>query len=110
VGRERHAGIGSGGPPAEAAVGEPFRAQPNALAIVGQEFEGCARAVAKDINRPAQGSVVQYLATEGREPLYSLPEVDGVHGQKDATLRRELEPQRDSKKVCSNGVSAGAPS
>jgi len=61
------------------------------LAIIGQKFQRRARTVAKDIDRAAQGIVVQHVATERRESINALPEVDGLHGQEDATLRRELE-------------------
>ena len=76
--------------------------------MVGQEFERRARAIAKDIDGAAQGIVVQHLTTERREAIDTLAEVDGRHGQKDATLRRELQHQRGSRKVCTRDVSAGA--
>ena len=84
-------GSGGGGPPVEAALGEAFGAEPKPLAIVGQEFERGAGAVAKDVDRAAQGILLQRLATEGGEAIYSFAEVDGLYGEKDATLRRELE-------------------
>jgi hypothetical protein len=75
----------------KAALGEAFGTEPKALAIVGQEFEGRAGTVAKDVDGSAQRILLQRLATEGREAIYSLAEVDGLHGQKDPTLRRELQ-------------------
>ena len=70
---------------------EPFRAQPKALPIVGQKFQRRAGTVAKHIDRVAQRMLVQYVATEGGESIYAFPEVDGLHGQEDATLGREVE-------------------
>jgi len=67
-------------------VGQTLRAQPKALAIVRQEFQRRPGAVAKDIDRPAQGIVVQHLAAERRETVDAFPKVNGLHGQKDTTL------------------------
>jgi hypothetical protein len=91
----------------KAPVGEAFGAQPKALAIVGQEFERRAGAVAKDGDRAAQGIVAQGLATQCGEPIYALAAVDGLHREKNAAVRGELEHQRDSRNVCSKGTSAG---
>jgi hypothetical protein len=80
------------------------------LAIVGQEFEGRACAVPKDIDGAAQGIVEQHLATERREAIDAFAAVNRLHGEKDATVRRELEPQRGSKKVWTKDARAGAAS
>jgi hypothetical protein len=60
------------------------------LAIIGQEFQRRARAVAKHVDCAAQGIFLQRLATERGEAIDAFPEVDGLHGQKDAALGREL--------------------
>jgi hypothetical protein len=70
---------------------EPFRAQPKALAIVGQKFQRRAGTVTKHIDRAAQRILVQYLATQSGESIDAFPKVDGLHGQEDATLGRKLE-------------------
>jgi hypothetical protein len=72
-------------------LGEAFGAEPKALAIVGQEFERRAGAVAKDVDGAAQWIVAQCLATQGREAVYPLPEINRMYGQTDATLGRKLE-------------------
>jgi hypothetical protein len=73
------------------ALGEAFGAEPKALAIVSQEFERRAATVAKDVDRAAQRIFPQRVATQGGQPLYAFPKVNGLHGEKDATLGRELE-------------------
>ena len=70
---------------------QTFRTEPKALSIICQELARRAGAVAKDIDRAAQRILVQRLATESRQAIYPLAEVDGLHGQKDATLGGELE-------------------
>ena len=107
MGRERDARTGSSRPPEEPALREAFGTQPKPLPIVGQEFERGGGAVAKDVDGAAQRILTQRLATQGREPIYSLPEIDGLHGEKDAALGRELQHQRVSRNVWSNGASAG---
>jgi hypothetical protein len=74
----------------EVTVGEAFGTEPNPLAIVGQELERRARAVTENVDGSAERILLKCLATERSQPVYSLAEVDGLHGQKDATLRREL--------------------
>jgi hypothetical protein len=75
----------------EATLGEALGAEPKALAIGGQEVERRAGAVAKDVNGTAQGILTQRLAAQGRQPVYSFPKVDGLHGEKDPALGRELQ-------------------
>jgi hypothetical protein len=91
----------------EAALGEALSAEPEALALGGQEFKGGAGAVTEDVDGPAQGLLAQRLTAEGRQPIYALAKVDGLHGEKETALRRELQPQRLSRKVGSSGVSVG---
>jgi len=107
-GRACHAGRGGGGPPLKVPVGEAFCAEPKALAIVGQEVEGRAGAVAKDVDGPAQRVLAQRLAAQRREAVTAFAAVDGRHGEKDTALRRELQQQRTPKKGWSSGTSAGA--
>ena len=76
---------------AEAAVGEAFGTEPKPLAVVSQEFERRPGAVTKDVDRAAQRIVAQRLPTQGRKAIDPLAEIDGVPGQKDVTLGRELQ-------------------
>jgi hypothetical protein len=92
------------------ALGEAVGAEPKALPIVGQEFERRAGAVAKDVDGPAQGILAQHLAAQRREAINAFAAVDRLYGEKDTALRRELQHQRDSRKVWSNGARAGAAS
>jgi hypothetical protein len=59
---------------------ETFRTQPETLAIIGQKFQRRAGAVTKHVDRAAQGILVQRLATERRQAIDALSEVDGLHG------------------------------
>jgi len=61
------------------------------LAIVGQEFERRAGAVAEDVDGAAQRVLGQGLATERGEAIDAFAAIDGLHGKKDATLGRELQ-------------------
>ena len=90
----------------EAALGEAFGAEPKSLASVDQEFEGRAGAVAKDVDRAAQGILSEGLATHGGQPIDALTEIDGGQRDKDATLRSELQHQRLSRNVWTSGTSA----
>jgi hypothetical protein len=107
AGGEAHAGSRGGGPPLEAALGEPFGAQPKPLAVVDQECERGARAVAKTVDGAAQGILAERLATEGGEAIYPFAKIDGLQRDKAAALGGELEQQRLAKKVWSRGASAG---
>jgi hypothetical protein len=64
----------------EAALGEAFGTQPKALAIIGQEFQRRAGAVAENIDSAPQGILLKCLATEPGEAIYPLPKVDRLHG------------------------------
>lgn len=75
----------------EAALGEALGAEPKTLAIVSQEFERPAGTIAKNVDRAAQRIFAQRLATQRGQPVDSLAEIDGLHGEKDAALRRELQ-------------------
>ncbi len=85
-------------------MGQTFRAEPKPLAIVGQELKRRASAVAKDIDRAAQGILMQQPGDRAPRAHRYPSEVDRLHGQKDATLGRELEHQWESRKVWSKGT------
>jgi hypothetical protein len=57
AGTEAGARVLSLGPPGEAPLREALRTEPEALAILTQELECRARAIAADQDRPAEGIV-----------------------------------------------------
>jgi hypothetical protein len=61
------------------------------LAVVDEEFERGAGAVAEDVDGPAQGILAERLATDSREAIDAFAEIDGRPRQKDAALRGEVE-------------------
>lgn len=88
-------------------MGQPFGTEPEALAIVAQDFERGTRAVPEDVERAAQGIVAERSAADGGEPINAFAEVDRLRGDKDATLRGQLEHPGVSKKVRTNATSGG---
>jgi len=72
-------------------LGEAFGTEPKALPIVGQEFKCRARAVAEDVDGARQRVLGQGLATQRGEAINAFAAIDGLHGEKDATLGRELQ-------------------
>jgi len=68
----------------EAALGEAFGTEPKPLAIIEQEFERRAGAVATDVDRAVQGMGPQRLATKSGEALNPFTEIDGRQREKDA--------------------------
>src|SRR5512138_2045635 len=96
---ETGAGICALGPPGEAPLGETLRTQPEALAVIAQDFEGGARAVAEDIEGAAEGIVAEEPAADGGQPINPLAKIDGLRSYKDAALRGQLEHPGVSKKV-----------
>src|SRR5262245_23253721 len=88
-----------GGPPHKAALREPLRAQPVALPVIAQDFQGGARTVAEDIECAAEGIVAEDLAADGGQPINPLAKIDGLRGHKDPALRGQLEHPGISKKV-----------
>src|ERR687895_936839 len=74
-------------------------AQPKALAIVEQQFEGSAPPVTKHIDRALQGILRQSLPAEGSQPVNPGAEIDRLDGEKDPALRPQLQPQRASRNI-----------
>jgi hypothetical protein len=68
-------GLGAG-PPLEPALCKTFGAQPKALAIVEQHFEGGAPPVTKDLDRAFQGVLRQPLPAEGGQPVNAGAEIE----------------------------------
>ena len=87
---ERHARSGGGRPSRKTSLGKAFGTEPKPLLIVGQEFKRRARTVANHIDRAAQRILVQGVATQRGQPVYSLAKVDGLDGQKDPVINVTL--------------------
>ena len=64
--------------------------KPEALTIVTQDFNRRAPAVAKDIDRAAQGILAQNPTAHATEPINPLAKIDRLSGQKNTALRRQL--------------------
>src|SRR6516164_6528078 len=69
------------------------------LAVVEQQLERCARAVAEHVDGALQGVIAQHLAAHGREPIDAFAKIYRRRGEKDTALGRELEHQSLSKKA-----------
>jgi hypothetical protein len=91
----------------EAALRQAFRTQPEALALVAQERERRASAMAEDEDGTAEGLFPQPLAAHRRQAIDTCAEIDGLGGEHEATLRGELEHQGVSKKVRTNVTNWG---
>src|SRR5215472_6197253 len=72
---------------------------PVALAIVEQQLERRARAVAEHVDGALQGVIAQPLTAHGREPIDAFAKIHRRRSEKDAALGRELEHQSRSKKA-----------
>ena len=88
--RQGHPCVRGAGPPGEAALRQSLQTQPKALAVVEQEFQGGARAVAEDVDGALQRVVAQALSAYSTEPINAFAEIDRFDGDKDAALRGEL--------------------
>src|SRR2546426_11312775 len=109
-GGQADAGRRSGGPPVEASLREAFGAEPKALAVVEQQFERGARAIAKDKDGTVQGILSQRLSTDGGESIDPFAAVDGLQGEKDATVGGELQHQASPRNARTTAASGGAAS
>jgi len=89
-----------------------FHAEPVALAVVKQKFEGGARAVTEDVDGALKRVVSEPLPAHGTEAIDACAEIYRCGGQKDAALRGELQHERTSRKARTNAssgsVEAGA--
>lgn len=92
------------GPPGEAPLREALGTEPEALAIIPQELERRASAIAEDKDRPAEGIVRSHLTAHGRESIDPCAEIDGLRGEQEATWGGELAHEGLSKKVRTTAV------
>jgi hypothetical protein len=104
AGTEALARVLSLGPPGEAPLREALGTEPEALAIITQELECRARAIAEDKDRPAEGIVCSHLTAHGRESIETVAEIDGLGREQETTLGGEWEHQSISKKVRTKAV------
>ena len=81
--------------------------QPEALAIIAQELEGGARAIAEDEDRAAERLLREHPATHGCEAINPFAEINWLGRQQDPRLWGELKHQSVSKKVRTNATSGG---
>src|SRR5262249_22232376 len=105
--RPRRVDVLRRGPPQETALRPTFGTEPEALAVIAQDFERGARTVPKDRERAAEGIVAECAAADGGESIEAFAEVDRRSGHKDAALRSHLEHAGISKKVRTNATSGG---
>ena len=90
-------------------MGQTFRTEPKALAVVGQDFQGRGGAIAKDIDGAFERVVTQALATHSGEPIDSFSKVNGLGGNEEPALGTELEHESRSKNVRTSSRSSGMP-
>ena len=95
------------GPPGEAPLGETLRTEPEALAVIAQELERRAGAIAEDEERATERLLQEHTATHGCQAIDAFAEIDRLGRQQDPRLRAELEHQAVSKKVRTNATSGG---
>ena len=81
--------------------------QPEALAVVAQQLERGAGAIAEDEERATERLLQEHAATHGRQAIDPFAEIDGLGRQQDPRLWTELEHQIVSKKVRTNATSGG---
>jgi hypothetical protein len=94
----------------EAALRQSFRTQPEALAIIEQEFDGSGCAVAEDKDRATERLFREHLTADGGEAINPLPEIHWGCGHQDPTLWGELDHQSVSKNVRTNAATGGVAS
>jgi hypothetical protein len=72
-------------------AGQTLVAHPKALAVVDQDLDRRAGAVAEDEQRAAEGVGLQALPAGAHQTVDARAEVDRLHGHQDAHLRRDLD-------------------
>ena len=97
-----------GGPPGEATAGEATQAEPEAVAIIHEQFEGRPGAIAKAEERPAHGVLGEVLSAERGERIHTFAEIDRLISEQDRQVWSELNHdwprkavQRASRRVVS---------
>src|SRR5262245_1915535 len=90
------------GPPRKVPLRESLHHEPVALAVIQQQLERRACAVAKDVDGPLQRVIPQHLATDCREAINPFAKIDRVRGEKDPALWGQLQHARPSTKARTN--------
>ena len=70
---------------------ETLEAQPEALSVIDQEFEGGASAVAKQKDGTGERVTVETVAAQCGEGINAFAEVYGIISEHDVELWRELD-------------------
>lgn len=91
-------------PPAEAAVRESADAQVEAVAVINEQFESCAGAIAKDEERAGEGVLIEAGFAECDERVNALAEVDGIVSEQDLELGDELDHHRQERRKSEQSV------
>src|SRR5229473_602205 len=94
------------GPSGEAALREPFLAEPEALPIIGQTFDGVVAARAENKERPAQRVTQEHLPTQSRQPIDAFAEIHRLDRQQDAHVRGDLDHKRRRRNSCTTHSSS----
>ncbi len=81
---------GSLRPPRQPPAREAFEAQPEALPIIDQQFEGGASSVAKQEDRSGERVTVEAVAAESGEGINAFAEIHRLISEHDLKLWREL--------------------
>jgi len=85
-------------PPSETAFGKTLRSNPEPLTVIGEDSDGFAAATAEDEQTAGKRVGIEFLATELRQRVNTLPSINGFNRNQDAQLRCDLDQDADSNK------------
>src|SRR5262249_11967638 len=104
--REGHPCVRAGGPPRKVPLREALHHEPVALAVIQQQLERRAGAVAKHVDGSLQRVLPKHLTTDRREAINPFAKIDRLRGEKDPALRGQLQHARPSTKARTNASSS----
>jgi transposase len=107
AGRQAPCGAVRPRPPLQPPRGEALGAQPVTLPVITEQLEGGAGAITENVDRSIERILGEGLSAHRRQPINAFAKIDRSQGQKDPTLRRELQPQADSRNARSTVTSGG---
>ena len=70
--------------------------QPKTLAIIGHQSQRGAPPIPEDHDTTGEGIGREAISADASQPVQALPEVDGLDGDQNAHLRRELDHRADA--------------
>lgn len=73
------------------ALRESLEAKPESLPVINEQFEGRARAIAKDEERSGEGVLSERPFAQGDERINALAEIDGLASEQNPELWDELD-------------------